>query len=178
MTTAHNTAQRPDAVGEGLLARHPLLFYFLIAYAFSWLAWLPLVLSEDGADLLLSFSTPIGFDASLAIASFGPTVAAFIMAGITEGRAGIHRLLRKIVLWRVGLRWYLFALVGVPVLLVLGAIVVPGILASFEPMNPLSLLISYVPFFVYPALIIGGHWAKSLVGAVSRCLGCRGATVP
>jgi hypothetical protein len=29
-----------------------------------------------------------------------------IMTATTEGRAGIRRLLRRIVLWRVGLRWY------------------------------------------------------------------------
>ena len=39
-----------------LLARHPLVSYFLIAYAYSWLAWMPLVLSEDGAGLLPYFS--------------------------------------------------------------------------------------------------------------------------
>jgi len=30
--------------------RYPLTF-FLIAYAFSWLVWVPLALSEDGAGL-------------------------------------------------------------------------------------------------------------------------------
>jgi uncharacterized protein len=104
-------------------ARHPLVFFFIIAYAFSWLAWLPLVLSEDGVGLL-SFRSPIGFYATLAIASFGPALAAFIMTGITEGRIGIGRLLRRIVLWRVGLRWYLFALIGLPAIMVLSVILV------------------------------------------------------
>jgi hypothetical protein len=35
MTPADNAAQRLGAVREGLLARHPLVSYFLIAYAFS-----------------------------------------------------------------------------------------------------------------------------------------------
>jgi hypothetical protein len=45
---------RPDARRRGikaLLARYPLVFYFIIAYAFSWLAGMPLMLSEDGAGL-------------------------------------------------------------------------------------------------------------------------------
>jgi hypothetical protein len=33
------------------------------------------------------------------------------------------------MLWRVGLGWYLFALVGLPAILALGTIVVPGNLA-------------------------------------------------
>ena len=72
MTTADNAAQWPGAAREGLLARHPLVYYFIIAYAFSWLAEMPLVLSQDGAGLL-SYRSPLGLYASIAIASFvGP----------------------------------------------------------------------------------------------------------
>ena len=78
MTTADNVAQRPGAARENLLARHPLVFYFIIAYAFSWLAEMPLVLSEDGAGLL-SYRSPLGLYATITIASFvGPFLSAFI----------------------------------------------------------------------------------------------------
>jgi membrane protease YdiL (CAAX protease family) len=42
------------------------------------------------------------------------------------------------------------------VVLTLGALVVPGTVASFEPLPPLSVLTSYLILFIYPALIIGG----------------------
>ena len=103
MTTADNAAQRPGAAREGLLARHPLVFFFLISYAFSWIAWSPWILSEDGVGLL---PYKLGHTASglfnTAAIFLGPTVSAFIMTATTEGRAGIRRLLRRIVLWRVG----------------------------------------------------------------------------
>jgi hypothetical protein len=35
-------AHRPGAARESLLARYPVTFYFLIAYAFAWLVWVPL----------------------------------------------------------------------------------------------------------------------------------------
>jgi CAAX amino terminal protease family. len=150
MTTADNAAQRQGAAREGLLARYPLTFYFLIAYAFSWLVWVPLALSQDGAGLL-SFRGPIGASASVVVASFvGPFLSAFIMTGITEGREGIGRWLRRIVLWRVGLGWYLFTLIGIPMILVLGVIVLPGALASFKglaslvPPRPWLSMIVYV----------------------------------
>jgi uncharacterized protein len=147
---------QPDVPHQGLLARHPLLFYVLIAYGGTWIVWLPFLLSADGLGLM-SFSSPLPLIVIGGLATFtGPALAAFVMTGVTEGRAGIRRLLQKIVLWRVGLRWYLFALLGLPVILALGAIVVPGNLASFQPMDPLSLLLAYLPFFVYPALLIGG----------------------
>src|SRR5215475_8304493 len=150
MTSADNAAQRKGVARENLLARYPLTFYFLIAYAFSWLVWVPLALSQDGAGLL-SFHSPIGASASVFVASFvGPFLSAFIMMGVIEGKAGIGRLLRRIVLWRVGLGWYLFTLIGIPMILVLGVIVLPGAMASFKglasvvPPRPWLSMIVYV----------------------------------
>jgi uncharacterized protein len=147
--TAANPPVQSASPSKGLLARHPLVFYFLIAYAFSWLALMPLVLSEDGAGLL-SYRSPLGFYATLAIASFGPFLSAFIMTSITEGREGVGRLLRRLVLWRVGLGWYLFALIGLPAIMVLSVIVLPGALASFQglaTLAPLPLLALFVYVF-------------------------------
>jgi uncharacterized protein len=149
--TTDAAAKRPSAAREGLLARHPLLFFFIVAYAGSWLAWMPLVLSERGSALLpfdsplLAAAFPVGF-------FLGPFLSAFVMTGATEGRAGVGRLLRRMVLWRVGLRWYLVALVGVPALFVLSVIVLPGGLASFQgqglaSLAPLALLGLFVTVF-------------------------------
>jgi uncharacterized protein len=155
LSTVDNAAQHSDSADEGLLTRHPLLFYVLIVYAVTWIVWLPFLLSADGLGLM-SFSSPLPLIVIGGLATFGPALGAFVMTGVTEGRAGICRLLQKIVLWRVGLRWYLFALIGLPVILALGTIVVPGNVASFQPTDPLSLLFAYLPFFIYPALILGG----------------------
>jgi uncharacterized protein len=153
MTTA---PAQPASSRQGLLARHPLLFYVLIAYGGTWIIWLPFLLSADGLGLM-SFSSPLPLIVIGGLATFtGPAVGAFVMTGVTEGRAGVRRLLRKMVLWRVGLRWYLFTFLGFPVILALGTIVVPGNLASFKPTDPISLLSSFLLFFIYPALIIGG----------------------
>jgi membrane protease YdiL (CAAX protease family) len=84
----------------------------------------------------------------------GPFLAAFVMTGATEGREGVHRLLRRFVLWRVGLRWYLFALLGIPVIAVLSVVVIPGVLGSFQGLGALSPL-SVLGIFVY-VLFLGG----------------------
>jgi membrane protease YdiL (CAAX protease family) len=80
---------------------------------------------------------------------------AFIMTGITEGRTGIGRLLRRLVLWRVGLRWHLFALIGLPLILLLSAIVLPGALASFQGLTP-TIVLGYPLIFAYVILLGGG----------------------
>jgi hypothetical protein len=53
MTTS-GVGARPDDARPGVLSRHPLVFFFLIAYAGGWLLELPVVLSRTGTGLLLS----------------------------------------------------------------------------------------------------------------------------
>ena len=141
MSTADPPVQSASPYKD-LLARHPLVFFFIIAYAGTWLLELPYILSEDGAGLL-PFSSPLLKWTSPVTIFTGPFLAAFIMTGVTEGRAGIRRLLRRFVLWRVGLGWYLFVLVGIPAILMLSVIVLPGALGSFQglaTLAPLTLL--------------------------------------
>ena len=70
----------------------------------------------------------------------GPTLSALLMTAILEGKPGIGRLLRRYVIWRVGLRWYLVVLLGIPALILLSALTVPGALATFRAPAPHFLL--------------------------------------
>jgi membrane protease YdiL (CAAX protease family) len=127
-----------------------------MAYAFSWLVWTPWVLGEDGAGLLpikLSDGTSGLLNAAAILA--GPTLAAFIMTGAIEGRAGVRRLLGRYVLWRVGIQWYLFALIGVPLIMLLGTVVVSGDLPNLGALGGPSYVLSYLAFFVL-VFIFGG----------------------
>jgi len=42
---------------------------------------------------------------------FGPAIAAVCVTAATEGRSGVRALLRKALIWRVGLGWYIAAIV-------------------------------------------------------------------
>jgi len=42
----------------------------------------------------------------------GPALGAFLITALESGKAGVRQLLRRIVLWRVGIQWYLVALFG------------------------------------------------------------------
>src|SRR5579884_1357224 len=68
-----------------------------------------------------------------------------------EGAAGVRRLLGRIVLWRVGVQWYLFAIPGIFVISLLGTIVLPGALASYHAPStgfllniPLNFVVSFL----------------------------------
>ncbi len=146
---------RPDEARPGLLAGHPLLSFFVIAFAGAWVVELPVVLSRTGTGLLPYTLPPIVVALMIAGATFaGPTVAAFVMVRVTEGREGPRRLLRRYVQWRVKVRWYLVVLLVIPAGEVLGAIVLPGVLASYQPVT-LGLAAGY-PLALVTTLILGG----------------------
>jgi uncharacterized protein len=162
MATA-NAPERASTHREGLLARHPLVCYFLIAYAGTWLVTVPVALSANGVGLL-PFGIPDGsvIFVSAAWVFLGPSLAALVVTGATEGRAGVGRLLRRYVLWRVGLRWCLVVIFGPPVVILLVTILLPGALASFRtlaPLAPLPLLVSFPLILIFGgALFEEGEW--------------------
>jgi uncharacterized protein len=143
------------AAHPGPLARHPLLSFFLIAFAGSWIVELPVVLSRTGTGLLPYTLPPIVVALTIAAATFtGPTVSAFVMARATEGSQGPKDLLRRYVLWRVRPRWYLFVLLGIPASQVLGAIALPGVASWYQP--PTLGLVAGYPLALVWTLVLGG----------------------
>jgi uncharacterized protein len=152
-----------------VIRRYPLISYFGIAYAGSWVVWALFVLSLEGSGLL-PFHAPSSFLVLIGIGTFsGPTVSALVVTAATAGQAGMVRLLRRIVQWRVGLAWYLFTFVGLPAIETLGTIAIPGALASLTPIDLLPELMSAAVFFVYPAL---------LAGPLGEEIGWRGVALP
>jgi uncharacterized protein len=91
----------------------------------------------------------------LAIAGLpGSILSGLIMTALIEGREGVGDLLRRVVLWRVGLQWYLFALLGLPVVMLLGTLVRPGALESFD-LSAQPFTLAYLVAFVSTVLIGG-----------------------
>ena len=133
--------------------RHPLLSFFLLAYVLSWLTWLPYVLSEDGLGIL-ALHLPSLY---VAIGAFtGPFLAGFLLTAVVSGRQGIHALLKRFVLWRVGIGWYLFAIFGTPTIALLGALALPGALAALTQHALLSSLLMYLPALIVTFIIAAG----------------------
>jgi uncharacterized protein len=77
------------------------------------------------------------------------------MSAVTGGRAGIDQLLRSFVRWRVGVVWYLFVLVGIPLVYLLGAIVVARGLPDVSGNLVMRIAQSYPYAFMF-TLFTGG----------------------
>jgi len=55
---------------------------------------------------LLAFLSPMSYMVTIFVGQiFGPTLAAFLMTSVTEGNAALRRFMRRIVEWRVGIRF-------------------------------------------------------------------------
>jgi uncharacterized protein len=133
---------------KDLLRNQPLVAYFVLAYAGSWIVYIPAILAFWGY-------LPGAWTAAFYLGPFaGPFLAAFVMTGIAEGRAGVDRLLRRFLIWRVGWQWYAFILLGIPALMLAGLLVLPGVAASFQGL-PTSWGVNYAASFVL-ILLVGG----------------------
>jgi membrane protease YdiL (CAAX protease family) len=75
--------------------------YVLLAYAVSWICWLPLGVSHRVVH--------VGGWPSHLPGLLGPAVAAVLVTGLVTGRAGIRDLLARLTRWRIGW-WWLVAL--------------------------------------------------------------------
>jgi membrane protease YdiL (CAAX protease family) len=127
-----------------LIKRHPLVAFFVIAFTGTWIAFLPLVLAQNGLGLL-SYTIPEiiyppSYWFAVLGAILGPTLASFTVTATTTGKAGVRQLLRRYVLWRVDFRWYLLVLVGVPLIQLAFSSVVLGI-------TPLTAFIQEWPLY-------------------------------
>jgi membrane protease YdiL (CAAX protease family) len=109
------------------VARHPVTAFLIIGNGVYLAAALTPALVESE---ILPFDLPLW--GSLG-GILGVGLAAFLVSAATEGRAGVTDLLHRTVRWRVPLRWYLIALLGVPLAATLVAIMIYGMAALAPP---------------------------------------------
>jgi uncharacterized protein len=75
---------------------------------------------------LFELPEPLMLVLFVAATVIGPMPIAFLMTGLTEGKPGVRRLLRRMVQWKVGVRWYLVVLLGFPLMFLVGYIPLVG----------------------------------------------------
>jgi uncharacterized protein len=111
---------------RGGVARHPVLVFMLISLSVGFVtAAIPPIV--DSAIL------PFGLPLHGVVLSLGAGLAAFLVTAALSGRAGLADLGRRSVRWRVPVRWYLIALLSVPVAATLMALAIYGPRALAAP---------------------------------------------
>lgn len=129
---------------RSLITRHPVAAFLTLAYLGTVAVTAPTALTRSG---LLPFGTaPFNLLGNI----FGSAVPALIVVTAVGGWPGVRELARRILRWRVGLRWYAFAILSVPVAAWLAAVALvgPAPLAAMREMWP-RLVTEVLPYLLF-----------------------------
>jgi len=80
-----------------------LLKFFLLTYALTWICFISVAAGAIPAGTLLRALVVL-------LGAYAPSLVALWLTARAEGSTGVRSLLRRIFMWRVGARWYLFAI--------------------------------------------------------------------
>jgi len=107
-----------------------LLFFFVLAFAFSWVVWAPAVFLARGP------SEPRTLAALFHLAGgLGPMVSAFVITALAGGSAGVRELLGRVLRWRVGVGWWVVAVAGPAILFLLAAAISRLLFGEWPPLG-------------------------------------------
>lgn len=83
------------------IKRNPLLAMYIIMFTIAWSIMIPRALHSQGI-----VSTPLpGFLEILT--GWSPAIAVIVVSAVVSGREGVRALLGRLLIWKVGARWYL-----------------------------------------------------------------------
>ena len=162
--------------------KHPIAVYLILANGITWLCWLPgIVIGSQQGYILPNYDTyttlfQTGFANTqhlvisivFTLGVYGPLIAALVATWLDGGREGLIELGKRIIKWRVGMRWYFtiliiaFLLAAIP----FGISVLTG-MTGFSAASAISL----------PAIIIL-FFAQILTSGVGEEPGWRGFLLP
>lgn len=140
----HPGAVPAEAGLAASIKRHPLVAYFVLAFAGTWLLFVPILLSNRGFGLI-PLPDAAGLVLFIVSTYAGPFLAALIVTRILNGSTGLRAWFRRMIQWRAGIRWYLLVLVGYPIVFGLPALLqlgAPGVTAAAH--NWSSFVASYI----------------------------------
>ena len=161
MTTFVETSNR--TVKVSFIQRYPLLTFFLLAFGLSWIF---MITDALGSHAILPFRLPIPL---LIVMGYMPTLAAVIVTWQIKGREGVRALFKKLLIARVGLGWYVFAIFGIAVMAVITVMlyntfgngpVVPILSKNAPPFSgPLQMILTIVLMYLVVGLVNGEELA-------------------
>ena len=153
-----------------LLRKFPLVSYFALAYAITWIIQLAGIILGNMANMRMSNETNylafvdllsgrLSGQQALAYLVFalgmGPLLAGVIMTAVLDGRSGLRDLWVRCTRWKVGWKWYAFIVV-VPLALNLLALGVTALVNQGGiTLNPKLPWAHFLPFALYMIVFTG-----------------------
>src|SRR5215216_561498 len=149
--TSRLVLRREGVALMSLVRRHPIITFFVLAYALAWIIESPLVLLRDS----VTASDPPGVFLVM-LASNVPSVVAIVLTAIVFGRGALRKLLARLLIWRVNPLWYLVVFLG-PAALVGGAVALNTLLGgpALSLGMPLLGVAIFLAFSIFPGSALG-----------------------
>lgn len=95
------TKEIMDNTTSNPVRQHPIVAFYVLAFAITWLGWVPQTLYNYG---LFPFDHPL----FTFLGGGGPTLAAVIVIWVLKGKNGPRELFAPLFKWRIPRRWFLF----------------------------------------------------------------------
>lgn len=149
MSTITSTASIRETGLKAFVKNHALLSMYVLMFLF---AWPGLILEALYSRGLIGSQSPLIVSI---LTGWGPGIAAVVVTALIAGRAGVRELLRRFLVWRVGVQWYiaaLFLLAG----LILGGIGLSILITGASPVIPAAASPVWQIALTFPILILFG----------------------
>ena len=132
-----------------LVKRHPIITFFVLAYALAWIIESPLVFLTDSLTDTQVLVVQI-------LSSNVPSVVAIMLTAMVFGRGALRKLLGRLLIWRVNPLWYLVVFLG-PVALVGGVVPLNALLGgpALSLGMPLLGAAIFFGFSIFPGSALG-----------------------
>src|SRR5215217_2161364 len=132
-----------------LVKRHPIIAFFVLAYALAWIIESPLVFLTDSVSDTQGLVIVI-------LASNVPSAVAIVLTAIILGRGALRKLLGHLLIWRVNPLWYVGVVLG-PVALVAGMVGLNTLLGgpALSLGMPLVSVAIFFAFSIFPGSALG-----------------------
>jgi membrane protease YdiL (CAAX protease family) len=146
------------------MRKYPIAWFYLLAFGISWLGMISIVLASRG---IAPFDSPY-FQFMSIFFDIGPALAAVIVSQVAHGKTGVQDLNKGLLRWRVGLVWYIVAVLGPAVLLIASQLI--------TKLLGLPVTITTPPIVLSPYVIFGV--AISFLANTCEEIGWRGFALP
>jgi membrane protease YdiL (CAAX protease family) len=158
---------------KAMLTRKPLWGFFILSFAISWVLWIPLMYGHfkygwttwEG-NPWTNIRTVLGI-----LGSLGPAISAIVLTYSLEGKVGVRLLIKRMLLWRVNVVWWLIAFYSFWL--------IGSIISSLLQLAPFQTIVLQFAFSLLNIpVIIFFLQMPLLIGMVGEELGWRGFALP
>ena len=148
MSTLTGTLSNPKGI-TGFIKRNPVISMYAIMFAIAWSVMIPQALHSQGI-----LGQPIPEILEILI-GWSPAIASILVSAVIAGGAAVRELLKRFLIWRVGLRWYVLGALLMAVL-ILGGIGLHVLFGGRMPAIPAAEApLWQLPFIVLLLVLMG-----------------------